>query len=1066
MSTGPQSVEILRKSVYQRDPLSTWWPLYEEVAGHWRKGSQSRAVPDQGISLVRTDFMRFIGALKVSASLTPASGHLEKLELIFEDFHMAINTPKSNVRVYSAFLTTLCFWKMRELLPDWIQRIKSKIVTSGSRFPQEDLPSIRESVQEQYYDLMRVLANMNQIEAMTDCLEDLKARNMDQLRPTTKAYDMVLEANMKRKDTESAMRIFQEMQDQGFPPQLMTFNVLLQGHLENKDARAAQRVLESLLLTDIQPDIYTFNLLMSGYLNMGEIETVIGFYKGLGEYGLTPNSKTYRILMKTHLRQGQVDRVINLFCKLKESQQTELHPGPEDYRILVQALASNDRMTDALRVLRELIETAKVPVTTPIYNVFLNQYAREGQVGKARRILDRIISEKLPVIDGCINPLIRAYLTQGDLDKVEEMANLMSRHGVQLSRTTYNIMINATKNSGDLSGTWKMYKSMLEDGVKPDVWTYNTLLDILISKLSPTQDNTNRKRDLNAATEEQIEEYMPQIETLLQEMKSRGIRPDVVTYGKLIHQYVILRDMEHAETMFHDMLKSGITPNGFVFNTLMNGFTMFDDMEKALELFRRMPKYGVGPDATTFTTLIKGYANTKQFTLARDFANSLQQRTPKISLDQYCFHTLIQLAQKSHRPGMALDFFEMMRGRGMEPDKVTFTILIEALSREFAQTVSPSSKTKSGIWGRDRRTTTGNRQAESTAEAVESLLGVIQQDKFPLKPSEVTTVISAYFRLGRPLAAIEFFKTSFWQGNPKLNTTNCGAMFNGLLAQEYRGRYDGIVLNLYSLMLTSTKEIIRAEEEDRRRSLASVNEEPQSHKSPGAGDSQEMKDCRTSWSSSLPMSSSSSRNAMLKRSETKSSYVLSSDLPALDLILINILFQAFYKRNNWKIVLQLWQDLESVGAEKLYPFEMPLEFLGWAAQAYHMTSRRESSTSPSRTEVEDPGNDSYSQHQQEEAKSRAEMAKKLLRRLWGSHPRMGATWSTKIYGYNMFKTYTPSNSSSSPPPSLKTTATSRASPHPSSLLLSYLSDHTDERNHRHVDRDMNESKDDKEDERS
>jgi len=1007
MTPGSQQVERLRKLVYQRDPIGTWWPLYEEVAVNWRKRSQSGSMASPETSLVRSDFIRFVGALKVSASSTPVSGRLAKLERIFEDFHMAITSPKSNVKVYTAFLDTLHFWKMGELMPEWIQRIKSKISCAGSLAPLENVSLIRESAQEHYHDLIRVLAEMDQIEAMIGCLDELKAGRVDQLKPTVMAYDMVLGAYMKRKDAESAMRIFQEMQDQGLSPRLTTFNVLLRGYLENKDALAAQRTLESLLLTNIQPSIYTFNLLMSGYLNMGETETVNGFYKGLGEYGLTPNSKTYRILMKTHLRQGQIDRVINLFCKLKDSPKAELHPGPEDYHILVQALASCGRMPDALKVLRELKEAAKVRVTTPIYNVFLNQYAREGQVEMARRILDRIISDKLPLIDGSINPLIRAYLAQGDLDKVEEMTKLMSRYGIQPSRTTYNIMISATKDSGNISGAIKLYGKMLEDGVDPDVWTYNTLLDIHISKLSSAQNNSCRKGDMSAVTDEQIEEYVPRIETLLQEMKSRGIKPDVVTYGKLIHQYVVLRDVEQAEILFHEMLKSGTTPNAYVLNTLMNGFTVIDDMEKALELFRRMPKYGIEPDATTFTTLIKGYANVKEFTLAQDFANSLQQRSSKISMDQYCYHVLMQLAQKTRRPGMALDFFEMMRGRGIEPDKVTFTILIEALSKEFAGAGSLSLNEKSGTRGRDRRATTGGRPTESAADAVESLLRVIQQDNFPLYPSEITTVISAYCRLGRPLAAIEFFKTSLWRGNPRLNTTNCGALFHGLLAPAYKGRYDGVVLNLYSRMLAGTKETIRAKAEDQHRSLNSSSEDSLVHESLWTRDAQDMKDGSSSWSSSsFPLSPSVPHGTTHRRLERPSNTVPSMDFPTLDLIAINILFQAFSKRNNWRIVIRLWEDLESVGSEQLYPFEMPLELLGWAAQAYHVTPDYEPSLSLPREGTH--GSDTQSQ-QKEEEESHAKKAEQLLRRLWSSHHQMGVAWSTKIYGYNVFESYSPSS---------------------------------------------------------
>ncbi|KAF9350311.1 hypothetical protein BGX26_011487 [Mortierella sp. AD094] len=992
MSEGSELEESLRKSVHQRDPIGTWWPMYEQVAVQWRGRSHPSSTSEQTTALVRSDFVRIILGLKLSATLPRVSDRLARLELIFEDYHSAINTQKSNVRAYTAFLDTLHFWKLDELIPKWVERIKSKILIS----PSSGVSMLRESPQDQYHDLMRVLVETNQVTAALKCLEELKASNSDQLRLTIKAYDTVLEGFMKQKDSASAMKIFQEMKDQGLSPELTTFNILLRGYLANRDARAAQRVLESLLLTDIRPNIYTFNLLMSGYLNMGEIELVNGFYKGLGEYGLVPNSKTYRILMKTHLRQGQVDQVVDLFSRLKDSPQTELHPGPEDYCVLMQALVAHGRMPDALRILRELTEAANVPLTTQIYNVFLTQYARGGQIEKARRVLDRIISEKLPLVDGSFNPLIRAYLEQEDYDKVEEIAELMKRHGILPSKATFNIMINSTKNSGNLPGAMALYERMIVEGVEPDVWTYNTLLDILIGRLAPVQDSYRNKGYLREVTDEQFQEYVPRIEKLLLEMKARGVKPDVVTYGKLIHQYVLLRDIEQAEMLLHEMVKSGISPNGFALNTLMNGFTLIEDMDKAVELFRRMRKYGVEADATTFTTLIKGYANMKLYSLAQDFANSLQQQSPRIRMDQYCLNTLMQLAQKSHQPGMALDFFEMMRGRGIEPDKVTYTILINALSREFVDKWGPDQDSGDG---RDS-SSTKTPQAKSAAEVVESLLEVIRQDGPPTHHSQITTVISAYFRLGRPLAAIEYFKTSYWRANPKLSTTNCGAMFLGLLAPEHRKRYDGIVLNLYSRMFAVTKEVIRAE-----------------------------------------------------RWRSKSKFVPRYELPVLDLVTMNILFQSFSKRNNWKIVLQLWKDLESIGAERLYPFRMPIEFLGWAAQAYHMVP-----------ELDEIGSYSQQQHQQQhqhqtrrnirysddnnvevtrwKEESHAEKSEKLLRQLWIIHPHMGVEWSMKIYGNNIFESLKHPGKSSS---SRKSIAHASSKPSTlaqssSSLMTSYLTD--------------------------
>jgi len=403
----------------------------------------------------------------------------------------------------------------------------------------------------------------------------------------------------------------------------------------------------------------------------------------------------------------------------------------------------------------------------------------------------------------------------------------------------------------------------------------------------------------------------------------------------------------------------------------------------------------------------------------------------------------MQLAQKSHQPGMVLDFFEMMRGRGIVADHYTFTILLNALSRDLAE--ASSSRPSRRCWNRKLESSLA---PESTTEAVESILGMIRQESQSLNHSQITTMLSAYFRLGRPQAAIEFFKNSYWKGDPKLNTTNCGALFHGLLAPEHNRRYDGIVLNLYSKMLSGTRDLIQAEVEHKRHleelkvsddsaTSATGRSEKSKHKGDWSGP-------RGPWAASASASRTLSRpsNSPTSSSSTPPSFAPRYDLPPVDLILISIMLQSFSQRQNWGIVLQLWQDVESIGVDKLYPFQMPLEFLGWAAEAYHKhkTSDRSSNTRQQRQRriTTTDANQEQQHHQPaQDSEAHAEKAEELLRQLWKGHHRMGVEWSCKIYGYNIFESLTPTSSTSSSTPSFGWDAQqSSSSP---SLLSHFLS---------------------------
>ncbi|KAG0336502.1 hypothetical protein BG004_008017 [Podila humilis] len=1029
---GSTLEEALRSSVYRRDPIEVWWPIYEELSAGWSQAQSMSSVVETAFT--RSDFIRFVTALKISQD----PNRVQKLEKMFDDFHLAINTQQSNVRIYTTFMETLAFWKMRDAIPLWIQLIRSKIVLPDSTEILPTLPHVRESAQEQYHDLMRVLLKLNLTEMLQGCLQELKQSTSELLKPSKMAYDTMLEVYMRQQDTPQAMQLLEEMKDQGLTADMKTFNILLKGHLRNNDIFAAQRTLERLLLTSNKPDIYTFNALMSGYLDLNGYEHVNGFYKSLGEYGLVPNAKTYRIILKSYLKQGQVDQVVDLFCQLESSPNADLNPGPEEYRIVIQALANNGKMPEALKVLQEMM-TKKIPVTAWIYNVFLTQYAKEGQLDKARRVMDKIIVDNLPLVVGSINALIQAYLKRDQMDQVAEMTDLMTLHGIQPSSTTYNIMINSTKKSGDFDGAMGYFDRMNAEGVAPDVWTYNTLLGVLVGKLSSNKKKATSKNEaLVQGTD--TNEYLSKIETLLHDMRTRGIKPNVISYGKLIHQYVISRDMEQAEMLFHEMVKSGISPNSHVFNMLMEGFAATEGMDKAVELFRRMPKYGVEPDATTFTTLVNGYARAKDLDQAQSFANSLQQRSSKISLDNHAFHTLMHLAQRSQQPGMALDFFEMMREHGLEADQYTFTILLNALGRELTSAGNAQKRR----WNRTNRdgTTTTNDKSAWTTEAVESLLDLIRKQSAPLEHAQVTTIITSYIRLGQPQNALEFFKTIYWKGVPQLSTVNCSALMLGLLAPEQHRRYDGFVLNLYSKMVLCTKDLLQAKEDHKGLvgQAASVETNgPMTITSATKWDRDTASAPLDNWNvpsgpwAYLP----SARPQTVSRSSRPRSGSLPAsryDLPPVDLTLISIMFQSFSQRKSWGLILKLWRDVETIGVENLHPFELPPQFLGWTAQAHFMLAKRHKRDLAFYADdgVDDTEAPISSAH--ESSTMEPDMADKLLRQLWNMHPWMGVEWSCRIYGFNIFESagVVPHSSSPQSSDALAPSSSSSASssPHP------------------------------------
>src|SRR5690606_22663155 len=131
-------------------------------------------------------------------------------------------------------------------------------------------------------------------------------------------------------------------------------------------------------------------------------------------------------------------------------------------------------------------------------------------------------------------------------------------------------------------------------------------------------------------------------------------------------------------------------------------------------------------------------------------------------------------------------------------------------------------------------------------------------------------------------------------------------------------------------------------------------------------------------------------------------------------------------------VTQLWEDLESIGPENLYPYEIPTDLLGWAAMAYHNLPDKarqsfilkkersptilisQSSSSPipltrdkkdndegfieEREEDEECNNGNNNNKKKMIKQNNSEKAIGLMRRLGQLNMSSGISWSWKIYG--------------------------------------------------------------------
>jgi pentatricopeptide repeat protein len=208
--------------------------------------------------------------------------------------------------------------------------------------------------------------------------------------------------------------------------------------------------------------------------------------------------------------------------------------------------------------------------------------------------------------------VIEAFARQGTVDGIEQAERILDtmerdfikRQGFgKLTNYPYNIMMHAYAQTGNSSKAEHMFEHLTDVGrqmrlphLRPDVISCSMLM--------------------NAWTNECKPGFVAKIEQLLSDMEAsadKGMQPDVITYGIVLNALARSddRDVEaRQETVLRNMRKRGIEPNRVCFNCVMKTYAARGNFRRAREMLLNMDRKE-STSAADFSLCIMAYAKSR-----------------------------------------------------------------------------------------------------------------------------------------------------------------------------------------------------------------------------------------------------------------------------------------------------------------------------------------------------------------------------------------------------------------------------------------------------------------------
>ncbi|ODN04280.1 Leucine-rich PPR motif-containing protein, mitochondrial [Orchesella cincta] len=338
---------------------------------------------------------------------------------------------------------------------------------------------------------------------------------------------------------------------------------------------------------------------------------------------------------------------------------------------------------------------------------------------------------------------IRRQEVDDIMQDIKEMKKATSSQSLMIIRCCGELIPEESpiKRTELVQQVWQTLESL---NVQMDVSHYNALLRVYLEnehKFNPTE--------------------------FLQDLTSKGIEPNRVTYQRLIARFCQDGDIDGASTILQHMKEKQMPINEYVFNALILGHGQANDMESAEGILTVMGQAGLEPNDDTYVTLMTCYAKQGDIQNVHRIVKECEQKEIFL-IDRDFLNVVHSLAQNNHQ-GLIdeiLPYLKKHTGFNQEATNVIFK-LVNIGQEEVAYKVL---KQMTPIVRQDEPIPSGNFfikhlvQSSKPAEVIIKYCKALQDDglnNYALSRATETALISRNFDL-----AVDLFEALKLYGYP------------------------------------------------------------------------------------------------------------------------------------------------------------------------------------------------------------------------------------------------------------------------------------------------------------
>lgn len=369
--------------------------------------------------------------------------------------------------------------------------------------------------------------------------------------------------------SEKALIGFVEMQEDGVSPDNFVLPNVLKACGALGRVGFGRAVHGYVLKVGFDGCVFVASSLIDMYGKCGDLEEARKVFDGM----IARNVVAWNSMIVGYVQNRLNEEAIRVFYEMTLE-------GVEPTRVSVTSLLSASANLDALDEGKQAHAVAVIngmELDNVLGSSIINFYSKVGLLEDAEVVFSRMVERDIVTW----NLLIASYVQSGQVEKALNTCRLMRSEYLRFDCVTLASILAAAADTRTIKLGKEGHCYCIRNNFQSDVVVASSIVDMY----AKCERIDNAKQVFNSI-----------------------ILRDVVLWNTLLAAYADLGRSGEASRLFYQMQLEGISPNIISWNSVILGFLRNGQMNEAKDMFLQMQSLGVQPNLITWTTLISGLA--------------------------------------------------------------------------------------------------------------------------------------------------------------------------------------------------------------------------------------------------------------------------------------------------------------------------------------------------------------------------------------------------------------------------------------------------------------------------